>query len=109
MGGEPVFKGTRVPIANVVASKRAGIDLDELQAAYPFLTVELVEDAETYKTIHPKVGRPRREPEGAAPMQRRKLISREVVPLPGLAPVYRTRSIRNVASARPERLAVDVA
>lgn len=82
MGGQPVFRGTRVPIANVVASKRAGIDLDELQAAYPFLTPERIEDAETYQTIHPKVGRPRKEVAGEVTAERRKLISREIVALP---------------------------
>ena len=82
MGGDPVYAGTRVPIANVLASKRAGFDLDQLQAAYPFLTAELVEDAETYQTIHPRVGRPRKEGSPEAPAGRRRLISREVVALP---------------------------
>lgn len=82
MSAEPVYTGTRVPIANVLASKRAGFDLDELQEAYAFLTPELVEDAETYQTIHPKVGRPHMESGGEPRQRRRKLVSSEVVALP---------------------------
>lgn len=59
MGGLPVFKGTRVPAATVVASKSAGFDMDQLREAYPFLTPDLVVDAETYLQIHPRMGRPR--------------------------------------------------
>jgi uncharacterized protein (DUF433 family) len=31
MGGLPVFRGTRVPIANVLASLTAGFDLEQLR------------------------------------------------------------------------------
>jgi uncharacterized protein (DUF433 family) len=79
LGGEPVYVGTRVPIANVLASKRAGFDLAQLQEAYSFLTLELVEDAETYRRIHPQVECAEWEGEDTAPTSRRRLISREVV------------------------------
>ena len=58
MGGQPVFRGTRVPASIVAASKQAGYGMDQLRAAYPFLTPELVEDAEAYLRIHPRMGRP---------------------------------------------------
>ena len=61
LGGVPVFKGTRVPACVVVASERAGFEMDQLRAAYPFLTPALVEDAQTYLRIHPRVGRPAKE------------------------------------------------
>ena len=48
MGGVPVFRGTRVPIANVLASLRAGFNLEELREAYPFLTQDLVDAALSY-------------------------------------------------------------
>jgi len=38
MGGLPVFAGTRVPVSVVLNSVAAGVQLDRLQAAYPFLT-----------------------------------------------------------------------
>lgn len=48
MGGVPVFKGTRVPIAIVLASLRAGSSLEELREAYPFLTQGIIEAAQRY-------------------------------------------------------------
>jgi len=79
MGGTPVFKGTRVPAATVAASKRAGFGMDQLREAYPFLTPDLVLDAETYLQIHPKVGRPRKDDGLPA---KRKLVSSKRVALP---------------------------
>ncbi len=60
MGGMPVFKGTRVPIENIVGSKAAGISDDRLIESYPFLTPERIEDAEIYQQVHPRRGRPRK-------------------------------------------------
>ena len=45
MRGVPVFNGTRVPIANVLASLKVGFDLAQLQEAYSFLTQEHVDAA----------------------------------------------------------------
>lgn len=60
LNGEPCFVGTRVPIANVVASADVGVPLEELIDDYPFLTAELVEDARVYIATYPRAGRPRR-------------------------------------------------
>jgi uncharacterized protein (DUF433 family) len=79
MGGTPVFKSTRVPVATVAASQRAGFDMEQLREAYPFLTPELVLDAETYLQIHPKVGRPRKD--DGLPVKR-KLVSSKRVAIP---------------------------
>jgi uncharacterized protein (DUF433 family) len=79
LGGEPAYVGNWHPSANVAASVRAGIDLEQLQEAYRFLTPELIEDAETYQRVHPKVERVHDDSDGEAPISRRKLISREVV------------------------------
>ena len=60
LSGTPVFHGTRVPIASIVESKAAGVDFNRLVASYPFLTPDLVDDAEVYLTVHPRRGRPRK-------------------------------------------------
>jgi uncharacterized protein (DUF433 family) len=58
MGGMPVFKGTRVPIENIVASKGEGESNSTLKRAYSFLTDEMIEAAVVYQRIHPRRGRP---------------------------------------------------
>lgn len=60
LDGTPCFTGTRVSIENVVASRRAGVPFDELKAAYPFLTEQLLDEAEIYMTHHPRIGHHRR-------------------------------------------------
>jgi uncharacterized protein (DUF433 family) len=60
MGGVPVFTGTRVPIEAVVGSRATGVSERRLLAAYPFLTPEVIEDAEIYLQVHPRRGRPRK-------------------------------------------------
>lgn len=60
MGGVPCFAGTRVPIEHVSASLLAGMDLSEVQAAYPFLTQAHVDAAQIFQDAHPRRGRPRR-------------------------------------------------
>lgn len=73
-----MFRGTRVPIANVVASLNAGFDLVQLREAYQFLTPELIEAALRYE----------RQPSAAITrtqgrFERRRLVSRQVIDLPG--------------------------
>lgn len=77
MRGVPVFKGTRVPIANVLASLKAGFDFEQLREAYSFLTQKHVDAALSYV--------PRQLAEGGQPRAARPirvLLSREVIPLP---------------------------
>jgi uncharacterized protein (DUF433 family) len=62
MGGDPVFRGTRVPvhmIAELVAQGAAGAELLE---GYPRLTAEMVRLAPIYAAAYPLRGRPRRQP-----------------------------------------------
>ena len=77
MGGAPVFKGTRVPIAIVLASVRAGFGLEALREAYPFLTPELLDAARSYVPIQ----RSSREPFNLA-WRNRILVCRERVARP---------------------------
>ncbi|CAJ0822700.1 DUF433 domain-containing protein [Ralstonia flaminis] len=60
LGGMPCFKGTRLPIANVLGMVDEGTRFEELCFAYPFLTVDLIEDAQIYAKTRPRLGRPRR-------------------------------------------------
>lgn len=53
LSGEPVFAGTRVPVAAVIASLHAGIDFERLKASYQFLTDEHVQAAVEYTRTHP--------------------------------------------------------
>ncbi|WP_175887263.1 DUF433 domain-containing protein [Burkholderia contaminans] len=76
LGGAPCFARTRVPVANVLAASHQGMSFDELQAAWPFLTPQLLEDADVYMKAHPRPGRPRRFDELLSPHTR---VSRKVV------------------------------
>lgn len=48
MLGQPVIKGTRLPVYVIVQSIAAGDSVDELLEAYPFLSSEDVEAALQY-------------------------------------------------------------
>jgi len=59
MGGVPVFAGTRVPISVVLSSAAASVQLDRLQAAYPFLTEAHIQAAKVREAEMPPA-RPQR-------------------------------------------------
>jgi uncharacterized protein (DUF433 family) len=62
MGGDPVFKGTRVPV-HVIADIRAQGETDQdLLESYPRLTAEMVRLAPVYAAAYPLRGRPRKQP-----------------------------------------------
>jgi uncharacterized protein (DUF433 family) len=77
MRGVPVFKGTRVPIANVLASLKAGFHLEQLREAYSFLTQEHVDAALNYV---PRQIAESGQPRATRPI--RGLLNREVIQLP---------------------------
>jgi len=58
MGGEPVFKGTRIPVHTIAASLKLGITTDHILEAFPGLGKEMVGVAEVYAKVHPRRGRP---------------------------------------------------
>ncbi|MET3108087.1 uncharacterized protein (DUF433 family) [Oxalobacteraceae bacterium GrIS 2.11] len=58
MGGEPVFKGTRIPVHNIAASLKLGIANDQILGAFPDLSKEMVSVAEVYAKVYPRRGRP---------------------------------------------------
>ena len=59
LGGEPVFKGTRVPVYGVVAMLEAGATPEDLLAGYPRLTERMLDLARIWVVAHPRRGRPR--------------------------------------------------
>jgi len=81
MGGDPVFKGTRVPV-HMIADMRAQGDTEEdIMASYPRLTAEMVRLAAVYAAAYPLRGRPRKQPWHDQPpvsRARRKLVTIDV-------------------------------
>ena len=60
MGGEPVFKGTRVPVRTVASMLAQGANVDEIAEGYPSLTPRSIELAAIWSAAHPARGRPRK-------------------------------------------------
>ena len=59
LGGEPVFKGTRIPVYGVVAMMEAGASREELLSGYPKLTGRMIDLARIWAAAHPRRGRPK--------------------------------------------------
>jgi len=53
VGGEPVLKGTRVPVRMVAAMKAQGASTAEIVDGYPSVTARMVELAEIWSAAHP--------------------------------------------------------
>lgn len=60
LGGEPVFKGTRIPVRSVVAMLDAGASEDDILSGYPKLNARLLDFARLWTAAHPPRGRPKR-------------------------------------------------
>ncbi|QXZ81436.1 DUF433 domain-containing protein [Rhizobium sp. L51/94] len=60
MGGEPVYKGTRIPVRMIAAMKAQGASTSEILEGYPSLSPGMVESAEIWAAAHPARGRPRK-------------------------------------------------
>lgn len=78
-GGEPVFRGTRVPVRMVAAMKSQGATTEDIIAGYPWLTVRMVELAEIWTMAYPMSGRPVRLSDLGATVNHTKRFS---LPLP---------------------------
>ena len=77
LGGEPVFKGTRIPVYSIVAMLDAGADVAELLSGYPKLDLRKLELGRLWAAAHPRRGRPKRLSDFGF-----KLISTRRRPLP---------------------------
>lgn len=58
--GEPVFKGTRVPVRTIAAWIADGVDRERIRSSYPSVTDEMVSAAPVWTKAHPQRGRPRK-------------------------------------------------
>jgi uncharacterized protein (DUF433 family) len=66
-GGEPVVRGTRIPVHMLADLEKAGETRERILEDYPALVAKLLEDALLYASLNPRRGRPR-----AAPWHERK-------------------------------------
>jgi uncharacterized protein (DUF433 family) len=60
--GEPVVRGTRIPVHMLVDLVKAGELRETILEDYPALTAQRLEDVLRWAALHPRVGRPRRSP-----------------------------------------------
>ena len=60
--GEPVIRGTRIPVYLVADLIEQGADEDEILSGYPTLKRENLELARLYATAYPRRGRPPKHP-----------------------------------------------
>jgi uncharacterized protein (DUF433 family) len=60
MAGEPVFKGTRIPVRAMVAMLSQGADKKDILDGYPKLTSRMIELAKIWAAAHPTRGRPKK-------------------------------------------------
>ena len=82
MGGEPVFRGTRVQVHLIATLIGQGSTESDLLEGYPRLTGEMLRIAPIYAAAYPLRGRPRAQPWRDQPPKhssRRKLASIEAV------------------------------
>jgi uncharacterized protein (DUF433 family) len=81
MGGDPVFRGTRVPVHLIATLLGQGSTETDLLEGYPRLTAEMVHLAPIYAAAYPLRGRPRAQTwhdQPPAESTRRKLATIEV-------------------------------
>lgn len=62
LAGDPVFRGTRVPVHMIAELVAQGSTPANLREAYPRLTAEMIRLAPVYAAAYPLRGRPRRQP-----------------------------------------------
>jgi len=81
MGGDPVFRGTRVPVHMIADIQAQGETEEVLLDSYPSITAEMARLASVYAAAYPLRGRPRKQPWHDQPpisTWRRKLTDIEV-------------------------------
>jgi uncharacterized protein (DUF433 family) len=61
-GGEPMFRGTRIPVQMIASFVQQGVPAPEILEDYPALTVESLVAATRYVELYPRRGRPRQAP-----------------------------------------------
>ena len=76
MGGNPVFRGTRVSVHLIDEKLRLGETVERLREDYPRVSEEMIRLAPIYAAAHPLRGRPRKQPWPGW-----RLVSTSTVPL----------------------------
>jgi uncharacterized protein (DUF433 family) len=61
-GGEPVVRGTRIPVHMLADLENAGETRERIVEDYPALDSKLLEDVLLYASLNPRRGRPRAAP-----------------------------------------------
>ncbi|WP_454919301.1 DUF433 domain-containing protein [Xanthobacter sediminis] len=59
LGGEPVFRGTRIPARAIAAMLAQGASAEEILEGYPALTPRMLDLAAIWAAAHPARGRPK--------------------------------------------------
>lgn len=75
MGGEPVFRKTRIPVRAIAAMKSQGATTEDIVDGYPALTTRIVDLSEIWAAAHPARGRPRKLSELGMPVKSTKRLS----------------------------------
>ena len=83
LGGEPVFKGTRIPVYEIAAMLDAGATVEDLLSGYPKLTERMLDLARIWATAHPRRGRPKSLSDLGLAMKSTRRVSRKGDPLAG--------------------------
>ena len=81
LSGEPVFRGTRIPVYGVAAMLDAGAPPDELLLGYPALDARRLALARLWAAAHPRRGRPKRLSQQGVPSASRKTVALKGDPL----------------------------
>lgn len=83
LGGEPVFKGTRIPVYGIAAMLEAGATAEELLSGYPKLTERLLDLARIWVAAHPRRGRPKSLSDDGLKLKSTKRVPLKSDPLAG--------------------------
>ena len=66
LGGEPVFRGSRLSVRGIGEAANQGTTVDELLQDYPYLKSDDIEFARRFARAYPRVGRPRASAKASA-------------------------------------------
>jgi len=83
LGGEPVFRGTRIPVYGIAAMLDAGATAEDLLAGYPKLTERMLDLARIWAAAHPRRGRPKSLSDLGLTMKSTRKVPRKSDPLAG--------------------------
>jgi uncharacterized protein (DUF433 family) len=83
LGGEPVFKGTRIPVYGIAAMLDAGATAEELLSGYPKLTERMLDLAHIWASAHPRRGRPKSLSDLGLTMKSTRRVARKGDPRAG--------------------------